>query len=81
LAAAREEAATVRGEAEAQAAEIYADAHRASPELFRMVRQLQSVEKVVGEGSTLIMRTDKAPFNVLNGPGELGFERVGEPDR
>lgn len=78
LAAAREEAAKVRGEAEAEAAEIYASAHGSSPELFKMVRQLQSVEKVVGEGSTLIMRTDKAPFNVLNGPGERGFERLGE---
>lgn len=80
LAAAREEAAKVRGEAEAQAAEIYASAHGASPELFKMVRQLQSVEKVMGAGSTLIMRTDKAPFNVLNGPGELGFEDLGDPD-
>ncbi|MEM6794667.1 MAG: protease modulator HflC [Acidobacteriota bacterium] len=78
LAAAREEAAKVRGEAEAQAAEIYAQAHGESPELFKMVRQLQSVERVMGEGSTLIMRTDKAPFNVLNGPGELGFERLGK---
>ncbi|MDA8018934.1 MAG: protease modulator HflC [Thermoanaerobaculia bacterium] len=77
VATAREEAAKVRGEAEAQAAEIYAKAHSAAPELFRIVRQLQSLEKVMGADSTLIMRTDKAPFNVLNGPEELGFEPLG----
>lgn len=73
VAAAREEAAKVRGEAEAQAAEVYAGAHSAAPELFKMVRQLQSLEKVMGPESVLIMRTDKAPFNVLNGPLELGI--------
>lgn len=71
LAAAREEAAKVRGEAEAQAAEIYASAHGAAPKLFEMVRQLRSLEKIIGEQATLIMRTDKAPFRVLNGPKEL----------
>jgi membrane protease subunit HflC len=74
VAAAREEAAKVRGESEAQAAEIYATAHDAAPELFAMLRQLESLEKVIGERSTLIMRTDKAPFSVLNGPEPLALD-------
>ncbi|MGB1159371.1 MAG: protease modulator HflC [Porticoccaceae bacterium] len=75
IAAAREEAAKVRGDAEAQATEIYARAHGAAPELFKMVRQLQSLEQVMSKDVTLIMRTDKAPFNVLNGPQELDIKQ------
>lgn len=80
LSAARETAARVRGEAEAQAAEVYASAHGAAPDLFRMVRQLQSLEKIMGPEATLILRTDKAPFDVLNGPEELGFVPLGQED-
>lgn len=79
VAAAREEAARVRGEAEAEAAQIFAAAHRRAPGLFSMIRQLQSLEKVVGEEATLIMRTDKAPFRVLNGLDELDAEIVSPP--
>lgn len=75
IAAAREEAAKVRGDAEAQATEIYARAHGAAPGLFKMVRQLQSLEQVMSKDVTLIMRTDKAPFNVLNGPQELDIKQ------
>lgn len=75
IAAAREEAAKLRGDAEAQATEIYARAHGAAPELFKMVRQLQSLEQVMSKDVTLIMRTDKAPFNVLNGPQELDIKQ------
>ncbi|MEM6673136.1 MAG: protease modulator HflC [Planctomycetota bacterium] len=73
VASARESSKVLRGEAEAEAAEIYAGAHEQAPELFRMIRQLESLEKLIGPESTLIMRTDKAPFSVLNGPDELGF--------
>ena len=75
IAAAREEAAKLRGDAEAQATEIYARAHGEAPELFKMVRQLQSLEQVMSKDVTLIMRTDKAPFNVLNGPQELDIKQ------
>ncbi len=75
IANAREQAAQLRGDADARAASVLADAHAAAPELFRLVRQLQSLEKIVGEGATLIMRTDKAPFSVLNGPADLDLPR------
>ena len=78
LAAARQEAAKLRGEAEAEAAEIYSAAHKSAPELFEMLRQLESLEKIMGERSTLIMRTDKAPFSVLNGPEAMD---LGVPDK
>ena len=74
VATAREESAQVRGQAEAEAAEIFAAAHHKAPGLFSMIRQLQSLEVIVGEDSTLIMRTDKAPFSVLNGLDEFDLE-------
>ncbi|MEM9381129.1 MAG: protease modulator HflC [Planctomycetota bacterium] len=80
LSAARETDARVRGEADAQAAQVYASAHGAAPDLFRMIRQLQSLEKIMGPDATLILRTDKAPFDVLNGPEQLGFEPLGQED-
>jgi membrane protease subunit HflC len=60
-----EEAARIRGEAEAEAARIYAEAHSAEPELYRFMRSLESIEKMVGDDTTLILRTDAAPFDVL----------------
>ena len=60
-----QEVAELRGEAEAQSAKIYADAHSKDPELYRFIRSLETLEDVIGPKSTLILRTDAAPFNVL----------------
>jgi len=68
---AEEESARIRGEAEAQAAEIYAAAHDRDPELFRFLRQLESLKRVVGENATMLFRTDAPPFSVLHGEGVL----------
>jgi membrane protease subunit HflC len=62
---AAEEVARIRGESEAKAADIYGAAHASDPELYRFVRSLQSVESLVGDQTTLILRTDSAPFSVL----------------
>ena len=73
---AREQAAQIKGEAEAQAARIYADSHGADPDLFLYLRELESLTQVLGSESSLILRTDAAPFRVLNGP-DAYFERAG----
>jgi membrane protease subunit HflC len=67
LAEARETAARTRGEADAEAARIYAEAHGLDPELYRFLRRLESLEKVLKEDSTLILRTDSEPFSLLEG--------------
>lgn len=64
-AAASEKAARIRGEAEAQAARIYADAHSADPEFYRFKRSLDAMRKVLGDKSTVVLRTDSAPFDLL----------------
>ncbi|HEY4002283.1 MAG TPA: protease modulator HflC [Candidatus Xenobia bacterium] len=60
-----EEVARIKGEATAAAARIYAQAHRHNPKLYRFVRSLESLHKVVNGSSTLILRTDSEPFSLL----------------
>lgn len=65
LAESKEQSARIRGEADAEAARIYAAAHRLDPELYRFVRQLESLEQIIGKDSTVILRTDSEPFGLL----------------
>jgi len=64
-----EEAARIRGESAAQVAKIYADAHRTDPELYRFTRSLESIDKLVTGGTSLILRTDSEPFSLLQSKG------------
>jgi membrane protease subunit HflC len=66
----RRQAAEIRGRAEAEAARIYGEAHRRDPEFYRFVRSLESLKTVLGRRSTIILRTDAPPFDLLEtGPG------------
>jgi modulator of FtsH protease HflC len=60
-----EEEARIRGESAAEIAKTYADAHRIDPELYRFTRSLDSLSKVVGGNTSLILRTDSEPFSLL----------------
>jgi membrane protease subunit HflC len=60
-----EEAARIRGTAAAEVAKIYADSHRLDPELYRFTRSLESLDKLVTNGTSLILRTDSEPFSLL----------------
>lgn len=64
----KEEAEKIRGNAEAEAAKTYASAHRLDPEFYRFVRSLDSLEKMLGENSTVVLDTDSPPFDVLKSP-------------
>ena len=61
LASAEAEAARLRGEGEAEAARIYADAYGSHEGFYAFVRTLQSYEKVLGEGTTVVLPAD-SPF-------------------
>jgi membrane protease subunit HflC len=69
---AEQQAAQIHARAEAQAAGIYADAQRQDPELYRFLRSLESLKTVLGKRSTVILRTDAAPFGLLTTPGPPG---------
>jgi membrane protease subunit HflC len=60
-----EEAARIRGESAAEIAKTYADAHKVDPELYRFLRSLESLDKLVSGSSALILRTDSEPFSLL----------------
>jgi modulator of FtsH protease HflC len=60
-----EERARIKGESAAQIAKTYADAHKINPDLYRFTRSLDSLDKLVNGGTSLILRTDSEPFSLL----------------
>jgi membrane protease subunit HflC len=64
-----EQEARIRGESAALVAKTYADAHRVDPELYRFTRSLESLDRLVGNETTLILRTDAEPFSLLQSQG------------
>ena len=66
VAKAQQQAAKVQADAEVSAAAIYAKAYRADPGLYTTLRSLDASGKVVGPNTTVILRTDSAPFKVLS---------------
>jgi len=73
VAQAREKAAGIQADAEQAAATIYANAYRRDPSLYTTLRSLDTIDQLVGRNTSLILRTDAAPFRVLvDGPGALG---------
>jgi modulator of FtsH protease HflC len=69
VAKAREQASQIEADAEQQAARIYSDAYKGDPELYTLIRSLDTINKVVGRNTSILLRTDAAPFRVLvDGP-------------
>ncbi len=66
---AKEQAARIRGEAEAEAAQIYAEAHSLDPGFYKFIRSLDTLQKVVGKRTTVVLRTDSEPFDLLKSKG------------
>ncbi len=64
----REQAAEITRESEAEVAAIYGRAFSANPEFYSFLRKLESLERILGENSTLIFRTNEAPFDALISP-------------
>jgi membrane protease subunit HflC len=70
VAKAREQAAETVANAEEQVSKINADAYRADPALYNLLRSLDTASKVVNKSTSLVLRTDAAPFRALvNGAG------------
>jgi membrane protease subunit HflC len=64
----REKAGALRGQAEKEAADIYASAHNLDPDFYRFWRSLEATKKVLAGKATLILRTDQGFFDVLTDP-------------
>lgn len=65
LAEARQYADVQRGEAEARAAAITAEAYRRDPALFRFLRELEALRNVAGRNITLVADDRTPPFHLL----------------
>jgi membrane protease subunit HflC len=75
---AKVEAADIEAKSRIAAATIYKQAYETDPQLYTMLRSLESLDAVVGSNTQLILRTDAAPFRVLvDGPSST----VPEPSR
>ncbi|HEY1590058.1 MAG TPA: hypothetical protein VGG00_10000, partial [Rhodanobacter sp.] len=60
-------------DAQQAAARIYAKAYQGDPGLYTTLRSLDSLGQILGRNSSLILRTDAAPFRVLvEGPSGAG---------
>jgi membrane protease subunit HflC len=65
VADAQTQAATIEAESKRQAAEIQARAYSGDPQLYMMLRSLDTLSSMIGPNTRLVLRTDAAPFNVL----------------
>jgi membrane protease subunit HflC len=65
VAQARTQAATIEAQSQAEAARIEAESFAADPELYTLLRSLDSIAAMVGTNTRLILRTDALPFSAL----------------
>src|ERR1700690_1098816 len=67
---AKAEASAIDAKSRVDAADIYAKAYGRDHELYTLLRSLDTLSTVIHPNTTLILRTDAAPFRVLvDGPG------------
>jgi membrane protease subunit HflC len=69
VAKARGEAEISRGEGDAQATRIYAEAYGRDPGFFAFVRSLEAYRKTIGEGTTLILSPESEFFKFFGSSG------------
>lgn len=62
---AEEEASTIEAASRTEAARIYGAAHQADPQLYTFLRSLDTLDRIVGSTTRLVLRTDAAPFRAL----------------
>ncbi|HTT82824.1 MAG TPA: SPFH domain-containing protein [Rhizomicrobium sp.] len=65
LAQANAAVADTEAKARITAADIYKKAYASDPELYTMLRSLDALGNVVGSNTSLVLRTDAAPFRAL----------------
>jgi membrane protease subunit HflC len=58
-----------RGQGEAKAARVYAEALGAAPEFYRFLRTLEATRKFVGGGTTMVLPANSALFGLLHDSG------------
>ena len=67
VANARKQAEITRGEGEATAARVYAEAYEGDAEFYEFTRSLEAYRKTLGEGTTMVLSPDAEFFQHLQG--------------
>lgn len=67
LATARTDAAGIEAASRQEAASIGAEAFRADPGLYALLRSMDTLNGIVGPNTRMVLRTDAMPFSVLVG--------------
>jgi membrane protease subunit HflC len=62
------EAEKTKGEGDAEALKIYAQAYEKDPEFYSFVRTLEAYVNSLGEGTTLVLPGDSEFFKYLSPP-------------
>jgi membrane protease subunit HflC len=65
VALAQKQAEIARGEGEAEAAHIYAEAYQRDPEFYAFMRSMEAYRKTIGAGTTLVLSPDSEFFRFL----------------
>ncbi|QHG64915.1 protease modulator HflC [Pseudomonas putida] len=58
-------AAQIQAQSQVQAADIYGKAYAGAPQLYTLLRSLDTLGSVINPGTKLVLRTDAAPFRAL----------------
>ena len=66
VAQARADASTIEAKSRLEAAEIYRKTYNENQNLYTLLRSLDTLSAVINNNTTLILRTDSAPFRVLS---------------
>jgi membrane protease subunit HflC len=53
------------GKQEADVARIYSAAHQEQPDLYRFLRELEALKKIVNQNTTLVLDANAPPFDLL----------------
>jgi membrane protease subunit HflC len=62
-------AAGIEAQSRVEAARIYGSAYKSAPQLYDMLRSLDTLGSIVNSNTRLVLRTDSAPFRALvDGP-------------
>ncbi len=70
---AKADVADIEAKSRIEAAAIYKKAYTADPQLYMMLRSLDALGTMVNSNTTVVLRTDAAPFRALvEGPGAKG---------
>jgi membrane protease subunit HflC len=73
VAQAKADVADIEAKSRIEAAAIYKKAYTADPQLYTMLRSLDSLNTIINSNTTVILRTDAAPFRALvEGPAGRG---------